>query len=57
MPLPKPHSGESQDDFISRCMSDLDGEFPDDKQRYAVCLSIWEKKSRELKKSGVVIYE
>lgn len=41
MPLPRPNQGESQDDFISRCMSDADivGEFPDKDQRLAVCRS------------------
>jgi len=40
MPLPKP-SGESQDEFISRCMSELAGEFPDQEQRLAVCYTQW----------------
>ena len=37
MPLPTPRDSESEKDFISRCMSALAGEFPDDKQRSAVC--------------------
>lgn len=43
MPLPKPHSGESQDDFISRCMGDevVIGDFPDKEQRLGVCFSQW----------------
>lgn len=43
MPLPKPHSGESQDDFISRCMSDETAmdDFPDQEQRLAVCFRQW----------------
>ena len=36
MPLPKPN-GETEDKFIARCMSELEGEFPDEKQRMAVC--------------------
>ncbi len=45
MPLPVPNSGESQDEFISRCMSNesMKEEFPDSKQRYAVCQSQHEK--------------
>lgn len=34
--------GESKDDYIGRCMSSLQGEFPDQDQRYAVCISEWE---------------
>lgn len=41
--LPKP-SGETEDEFISRCMSDLNTEFPDQDQRYAVCKSQWDSK-------------
>lgn len=40
MPIPKPEAGESQDDFISRCMGDstMNSDFPDNAQRYAVCI-------------------
>lgn len=34
--------GEADADFISRCMSELAGEFPDEAQRYAVCRSYME---------------
>jgi hypothetical protein len=37
MPLPKPSKGEKEDEFLSRCMSDLKDEFPDSQQRLAVC--------------------
>jgi hypothetical protein len=37
MPIPKRTATESRDEFISRCMSDLSSEFPDRKQRAAVC--------------------
>ena len=43
MPLPKPKTGEKEDKFISRCMSALKDEFPDQKQRLAVCYSQWRK--------------
>lgn len=41
MPLPTPNSGESEDDFLSRCMGDSKtaDEFPDESQRYAVCIA------------------
>lgn len=40
MPLPKPEAGESQDDFISRCMADntMVSDFSDESQRFAVCI-------------------
>jgi len=47
MPLPKPRSDESRDEFLQRCMGDdtMNEEFPDRDQRYAVCNSIWRDKS------------
>jgi HK97 family phage prohead protease len=47
MPLPQPHSDESQDDFISRCMSELTEaeEGADQKQRLAMCFSQWRERS------------
>lgn len=47
MPVPKPNSGESQDDFIGRCMEDetMVSEFPDKDQRSAACFDAWRNKS------------
>ena len=44
MPLPKPSSGESRDEFVGRCVSDdkVTSEFPDQNQRVAVCISQFE---------------
>lgn len=41
MPLPKPNSGESQNDFMKRCMGDakMGEEYSDPKQRLAVCMT------------------
>lgn len=36
MPIPAPHANEERDDFVSRCMSDLKDEYPDQEQRLAV---------------------
>lgn len=46
MPLPLPKSGEKEDVFIPRCMGNetMKSEFPDRKQRTAVCYSRWRKK-------------
>lgn len=47
MPLPKPRKGESHDDFMGRCMNDdaMQEEYPDQKQRYAVCETQWDDRS------------
>ena len=37
MPIPSKTPLETRDEFISRCMSEFDSEFPDKKQRAAVC--------------------
>jgi len=46
MPLPKPRKDEAKKDFLKRCMGNnvMNTEYPDQKQRYAVCNSIWRKK-------------
>lgn len=46
MPKPQPNSGESQDDFMARCMSDetMQDEYPDDDQRVAVCMTTFSGK-------------
>jgi hypothetical protein len=44
MPIPTPKAKETQQEFISRCMSDLKSEFPDKEQRLAVCYTQWKEK-------------
>lgn len=58
MPLPTPNKGEKQSDFISRCMGNdsMNSEFPDNKQRAAVCYSQW-KKSKKTKSSLRQLFE
>lgn len=48
MPLPKPKAGESEQEFMDRCMGDatMENEYPDNDQRLAVCASQWGKKSQ-----------
>lgn len=40
-----PNADESKDKFLGRCMASakMTVEYPDPDQRYAVCLSYWEK--------------
>lgn len=47
MPIPKPNENESQDDFIGRCMSAMKDEYPDQKQRTAICFDAWKKKKSD----------
>jgi HK97 family phage prohead protease len=51
MPIPKPTKDEKQDDFISRCMGDdvMVKDYPDEKQRAAICYSQWDKKEAKSK--------
>ena len=48
MPIPTPKSGQSQDDYMSVCMSFLKKEgskYPEQKQKVAICLSTYRKKN------------
>ena len=49
MPMPKPKPDESKDDFLDRCMGDdvMNDEYPDEKQRYAICNDIWKKEKKD----------
>lgn len=42
-----PHKGETQDHFISRFMKATKDEYPDLKQRFAVCMSYWNKRKNK----------
>lgn len=55
MPVPEPRSGESEDDFIGRCISTLHKTDPDrpDDQITAMCFSTW-RRSRGEEQIGVV---
>jgi len=50
MPLPKPKKGESKKEFTARCMADVVmlKEFSNKDQRYRVCITIWEKKEKDM---------
>ena len=49
MPLPKPNTGEEEESFLTRCMSDkvMIEEFPKLEQRFAVCNIQWESAEEE----------
>ena len=48
MPLPKPQKDEPRNEFIVRCASDEETlkEFPDSKQRVAVCIGIYNRENK-----------
>ncbi len=48
IPLPKPKPFEKQTEFISRCMGTdiMKKEYPDNKQRLAICYSQWRNKNK-----------
>ena len=49
MPIPKPMSGETEGNFMSRCLSNqtMQSEYPRRNQRIAVCLSQYKGKERQ----------
>jgi len=59
MPIPAPHDKEEKERFISKCMGDsvMNKEFPEQSQRYAVCLSQWKKSKEKSKASEEVKWE
>ena len=43
MPIPKPESGEAEDKYISRCISEIASEYDAEGQAYAVCKGEFDK--------------
>jgi hypothetical protein len=41
MPIPNPKGGESQNEFVSRCISQISNEYPQE-QAYAICINEYE---------------
>ena len=51
MPIPKPNSGESEQEFVSRCIGEISGEY-DQQQAAAICYNTF----RESKASAIQDY-
>jgi phage head maturation protease len=53
-PIPSPRTGESQQDFMSRCMGNdvMNEDFPEQEQRSAVCMRQWREERGEDEESG-----
>ena len=43
MPIPKPKTEEKEDEYISRCISEIASEYDAEGQAYAVCKGEWDK--------------
>jgi hypothetical protein len=41
--IPSPNADESEQDYISRCISDIVDEYSEEGQAYAVCKGEWDK--------------
>lgn len=52
MPLPNKRKNEDEGDFMGRCMSDLKTEFPNQKQRVAVCMTQFRKAKTKSSKAS-----
>jgi len=59
VPLPKPRDNEKRDKFLHRCMGDemMLGDYAEEKQRFAVCNNIWEKKGTSMAEQLIPIFK
>ena len=57
MPYPQPN--EDHDKYISRCMGDseMNSKHPDQKQRYAICESFWNQKTKGEEDAKLIVDE
>jgi len=57
VPISSPRKNEVQDAFLQRCHHEMHEEYPDDKQRTAICFSQWRasKKPKKDKKKRVIL--
>lgn len=42
--IPSPEGNEDENTFISRCISEISGEYPEEGQPYAICKGKWDEK-------------
>lgn len=49
--------GETEQDFIGRCMSELKNEYPDSSQRYAICKSYSDKSMTKMKQEETFVLQ
>ena len=44
MPIPKPKGAESENEYVSRCMEAIGGEYDDNAQPLAICYATYRRK-------------
>ena len=42
-PIPSPAADDDEEKYISRCISEIIGEYPEEGQAYAICKSKWDE--------------
>ena len=54
MPLPKPGKNQTRDKWLASCMgnSTMNSEYSDSAQRYAVCVSLWNRRKKSIDNFG-----
>ena len=45
MPIPKPKGGEGENEYVSRCMQEIGGEYDDNTQAVAICYATYQKEN------------
>ena len=45
MPIPSVNSNESENEYVSRCMGEIGGEYDDNAQAVAICYATYEKEN------------
>ncbi len=48
MPIPKPKPDETEEEFISRCMSAISDEYDEEDQAIAVCFTTWREREKSM---------
>lgn len=43
-PIPSPSGDDNESDYISRCISEISGEYDAEGQAYAICKAKWDEK-------------
>lgn len=51
MPIPNPQSGESQDEFVSRCISEISNEY-EQEQAAAICYTKYRENMNSIKRKN-----
>ena len=55
MPIPKPNGSQNEEEYIGVCMANpsMNADYPDNSQRYAICISTWQDRNKNTTIEGV----